>query len=152
MANYMFNIGKGREVELFNRVDQNEPANSVIVLVPLKVIDTEVNCQDFATLEAVLAGTPDEQTEGASRKVLTDSDIAAIAVNNASNYFPATVPAVKWSAFGSGKNTLGLLICYDSDSTGGTDANILPLIHVDFAVNGDANEVELQPGDVSRAS
>lgn len=31
MANIVFNIAKGRVVELFNRVDTNDPANSAII-------------------------------------------------------------------------------------------------------------------------
>lgn len=34
MADLVFNIAKGRVVELFNRVDANDPANSAIRGVP----------------------------------------------------------------------------------------------------------------------
>lgn len=152
MANYCVNIGKGRAVELQNRVKSNEPTNSAIILVPLKVTDTEANRQDDATLEAFLASTPDEQTEGWSRKALTDTELAAIAVDNANNRFALVLPEVKWTAPTSGKNVVALAVCYDSDTTGGTDANIFVLSVHDFAVTADGNDVYLNAGDAIRAS
>jgi hypothetical protein len=46
VANYVFNIAKGRVVEFFNRVDSNDPANSAIILVPCSASDSEANAQD----------------------------------------------------------------------------------------------------------
>lgn len=152
MSNYAFNIAKGRAVEFFNRVDSNEPANSAIILIPLSASDTEANRQDDATVEAFLAAAPNEQTEGWSRKTLTDADLAAIAVDNVNNRFPATIPAVKWTAPTSGKNTTGVLVAYDADTTSGTDANLIPICHLDMAVTADGNDVEINAGDVLRAS
>ncbi len=152
MANFVLNIAKGRLVELFNRVDQNEPANSAIILIPLSTSDTEANCQDFASVEAFLGGTPNEQAEGWSRKVLTDADIAALAPDNTNNRGQASIPATKWTAPTAGKNTTGLLIAYDPDTTGGTDANLIPCEHLDFAVTADGNDVEINAGEVFRAT
>lgn len=60
MANFMFNIAKGRVAEFFNRVDSNDPTNSAIILVPLSASDTEANLQDLDDLAAVLAAAPNE--------------------------------------------------------------------------------------------
>jgi hypothetical protein len=152
MANYVSNIAKGRIVELFNRVDTNEPANSAIILIPLKTAETEANAQDFASVKTFLEGTADEQTEGWSRKTLTDADLAAIAVDNANNRFPASIPAVKWTAPTAGKNTKSLLVAYDADTTGGDDSNLIPLVHLDFEVTADGNDVEINAGEILRAS
>jgi hypothetical protein len=152
MANYMFNISKGRFVELFNRVDSNDPANSAIILVPLSASGTEAEAQDYDDLTAVLGGTANElSTGGWVRKTLTDAELAAIAVDDTNNRFPATLPAVTWTAPSAGTTT-GLLICYDSDTTAGTDANIIPIAHCDFAVVADGNDVVLNAGDCGRAS
>src|ERR1044072_6664752 len=115
MANYMLNIAKGRFVEFMNRVDSNDPANSAIILVPLSATDTEANAQDFDDRNAFLGGTPNEQTTGSwVRKTLTDSDLSAIAVDDTNNRFPATLPAVTWTA--PTTNTVALAICYDSET------------------------------------
>lgn len=147
----MLNIAKGRFVEFMNRVDSNDPANSAIILVPLSATDTEANAQDFDDLNAFLGGTPNEQTTGSwVRKTLTDADLAAIAVDDTNNRFPATLPQVTWTA--PTTNTVALAICYDSDTTSGTDANIIVIAVCDFAVTGDGNDVILNAGDYARAS
>ncbi len=140
-------------VELMNRVDSNDPTNAAIILVPCSASDTEANAQDADTLTAALATAINEQTSGGwVRKTLTDADIAAIAVDDTNNRFPSTLPAVTWTAPTVGNNTTGLLVCYDSDTTGGTDANIIPLSHHDFAVTADGNDVVLNAGDFIRSS
>jgi hypothetical protein len=153
MANYLFNIAKGRFVEFMNRVDSNDPANSAIILVPCSASDTEANAQDADTLTAALATAINEQTGGNwVRKTLTDAQLAAIAVDDTNNRFPATLPAVTWTSPDAGSNTTGLLICYDADTTGGADTDIVPLAHCDFAVTADDNDVVLNAGDFARAS
>lgn len=154
MASYVFNIAKGRVAEYFNRVDSNEPANSAIIIIPLKVSDTEANSQDFDDVAAVLAGTADEQTEGWSRKTLTDSDLSgsSFAQDDTNNRGQASLPEVKWTTPTSGKNTTGLLVAYDPDTTGGTDSSLIPLVHLDFAVTADGNDVALNAGEIFRAT
>lgn len=152
MASFAFNIAKGRIAELANRVKNNEPANSAFILIPLKVSDTEANRQDDATVEAVLASVVDEQTEGWSRKVLDDTLLSAIAVDNTNNRMPVSLPAVKWTAPTATKNTTGLLVAYDSDTTSGTDANVLPLVHLDMAFTADGADCEIAAGEILRAS
>lgn len=154
MASFVFNGAKGRVAEYFERVDLNEPANSALVIIPLKVGDTEANLQDMDTVTEVLAGTPDEQTEGWSRKTLTDADIgpANYAPDDTNNRGQASLPEVKWTTPTSGKNTVALLVAYDSDTTGGTDANLVPLLYLDFAVTADGNDVALNAGEVFRAT
>jgi hypothetical protein len=153
MANYMFNIAKGRAIEFFNRVDNSDPTNAAIILVPLSASGSEAEAQDYDDLSAVLGGTANEQTSGGwVRKTLTDSDLSAIAVDDTNNRFPASLPQVTWTAPSAGNDTTGLLVCYDSDTTGGTDANIVPISHHDFVVTADGNNVVLNAGDAVRAS
>lgn len=153
MANFHSNICKGRGVELMIRVDGNDPAASAIVLVPLSASDTEANTQDFADLAAFLGGTPNERTTGGwVRKVLTDTELAAPAVDNTNNRYPMTLPQVTWTTPTAANDTTGLVVCYDADTAAGTDSNILWITHNDFAVTTDGNDVILNAGDFSRAS
>lgn len=152
MANFTFNIAKGRVVEFFNRVDSDDPTNAAIILVPLAVGDTEANLQDMDDLATVLAGTPNEAGASWGRKTLTQADLSAIAVDDTNNRFPASVPSVTWTAPTAGQDTVALIVAYDSDTTAGTDSNIIPLTYHDFAVTADGNDVVLNAGDVLRAS
>lgn len=153
MANYAFNIVKGRAVEFVNRVDTNDPTNSALILVPCSASDSEANAQDADTLTAALATAINEQTGGSwVRKTLTDSDLTFPAPDDTNNRYDVSLPSVTWTAPTAGSDTTGLLVCYDSDTTGGTDANILPISHHDFAVTADGNDVILNTGVFYRAS
>lgn len=154
MANFVFNIAKGRVVEFYNRVENNDPAASAIILVPLSATDTEANLQDLDDLAAVIAAAPNEAGASWGRKTLTDVQLAALpAPDDVNNRYGIQVPQVTWTPGPTaGQNTVGLLACYDADTAAGTDANIIPLTHHDFVVNADGNDVVLNVGDFFRAA
>lgn len=155
MANFCFNIGKGRAVELYNRAESNDPTSSALILVPLSASGSEAQGQDLATLAAVEADANfAEQTGGGwVRKVLESVQLAAFpSPNNTDNRYDIQVPSVTWTAPSAASNTTGLLVCYDSDTTGGADSAIIPITHHDFVVTADGNDVVLNVGDWLRAS
>lgn len=155
MANFAFNIAKGRVGELFNRVENNDPANSAIILVPCSASDTEANAQDADDLTAALATAINEATAGGwARVVLTDTQLAAAnsEVDDTNNRWDVSLPQVSFGSPTAGNDTTGLLVCYDGDTTAGTDANIIPLLHLDMVVETDGNEVIINAGDILRSS
>lgn len=154
MADFVFNIAKGRVVEYYNRVESNDPAASALILVPLSLSGTEAQGQDLDDLAAVLADANfTEQATSWTRKTLTDVQLVALpAPDDTGNLYGVAVPEVTWTAPASPNNTTGLLVCYDADTGAGTDANIIPLTHHDFAVTADGNDVVLNAGDFFRAS
>jgi hypothetical protein len=146
MANIVFNIAKGSVVEYFRRVDSNDPANSAIIVVPVDAGATsDATARDYATLSAALAGLTERTTGGWNRKTLTDVDIATPAVDNTGDTFSVTIPDQTWTAVSAGAVT-DLLICYDGDTTAGTDANIIPLVMLDFAITPDGSDVTADAG------
>ena len=56
MANIVFNIAKGRIVELYNRVKGNDPANAALILVPIETsgLESDATLVDKDDLAAVL--------------------------------------------------------------------------------------------------
>ncbi len=156
MANFTFNIAKGQIAEYVRRVDSNDPTNSAIILVPLSASGSEAQGQDLDTLALVEADANfAEQTGGGwVRKTLTDTNFAATdyEVDDTNNRFDVAVPTVTWTTPAAASNTTGLLVCYDSDTTAGTDSAIVPLTHHDFVVTADGNDVVLNAGDFLRAS
>lgn len=151
---YMINIGKGRFNEFFNRVDANDPAASAIILIPISAAGVEATIIDAATVAAVLASATEITTNNWARKVLTDTELAAPAPTNASDYYGAAFPAVTWGPPGptAAGNTVALLWAYDNDTAAGTDANLIPFAMSAFAVTADGNNVVINAGDVARAS
>lgn len=145
MADFVFNIAKGRIVEFYNNIDNNTPANSAFIVVPVDVgATTDATIMDFDTLSAVLGGGVTERSAtGWNRKTLTDTEIAAWTPDDTNNRVDLDIPDLVWTAVTAGAVT-DLIICYDSDTTAGTDANIIPLTQHDFAITPDGSDVTAQ--------
>lgn len=144
MADFVFNIAKGRVVEFFNRVDTNDPANSALVIVVLATsgLESDATLRDADTLAAVVAGTTNEVTNtGYARKTLTDADITMPAPDDTNDRFDLDIADQTWTGVAAGDGWSKLLVCYDSDTTAGTDANIIPLTAHDFVLTPDGSDI-----------
>lgn len=147
MADFVFNIAKGRVVEYYNRVKANDPTNAVLVIVAIDANgDSDATMKDRDDLGALLGGTANEVTNtNYTRKVLTDSDLAALpAPDDTNDRFDIDIADQTWSAIAAGTAWTDLIICYDPDSTGGADSAIIPLTCHDFAVTPDGSDIVAQ--------
>lgn len=147
MANFVFNIAKGRVAEFYNRVGTNDPANSALVAVVLATtgLETDAVLIDMATLAAVVAGTTNEVTNvGYARKVLTDVDLAAFAPDNVNDRVDLDIADLAFGAITAGDGWSKLILCYDPDTTLGTDADIIPLCAYDAVLTPDGSAITLQ--------
>lgn len=153
MANIVFNIAKGRVVEFYNRVKGNDPANSAIILVPIETsgLEADATLIDADTLTALLSGTTNEQTT-MGRKTLTDADLAALpAPDDTNDRYDVSLPTVTWTA-ASGNAISKIAVCYDADTTAGTDANIIPLTMFDFTQTPSGADIQMTGGVFFRAA
>lgn len=153
MANIVFNIAKGRVVELYNRVKGNDPANSALILVPLETSGLEADSVliDKDDLTALVAGATNEQTT-MGRKTLTDADLAALpAPDDTNDRYSLNLPTVTWTG-ATGNAISKIAVCYDADTTSGTDANIIPLTMFDFVVTPSGTDVQATGAEFFRAS
>jgi hypothetical protein len=153
MANVVFNVAKGRVVELYNRVKSNDPANSALILVPLETsgLVADATMIDYDDLATLLAGATNEQTT-MGRKTLTDSDLAALpAPDDTNDRYDISLPTVTWTA-ATGNAISKILVCYDSDTTGGADSAIIPLTLFDFAQTPSGADIQMVSGVFFRAS
>jgi hypothetical protein len=153
MANIVANIAKGRVVELYNRVKANDPANSALIIVPIETAGLEADSVliDKDDLAAWLSGATNEQTT-MGRKTLTDADLVALpAPDDTNDRYDISLPTVTWTA-ATGNAISKLLVCYDSDTTGGTDANIIPLCQFDFAITPSGADIQMTTGPFFRAA
>jgi len=143
MADFVYNIALGRVAELYNRVDTNDPANSALIIVALVAnAVADATLKDLDTLSAVLGTAANEATNtNYARKTLTDTDLTAFAPDDTNDRVDLDIPDQTWSAVNAGDNWTDLLVCYDSDTTAGTDANIVPLTQHDFAVTPDGSDI-----------
>lgn len=150
MANIVFNISKGEVNAYTKRVVNNDPANSALVLVLLKTVQADATLLDYDTLDAILTaggGTVNVEANftNYARKVLTNTELVAPTVDDTGNEQYSDMPDQTYtSAGGATNNTLvKALICYDNDTTGGTDANLIPLTAHDVTVTTDGNNLTL---------
>jgi hypothetical protein len=135
-------------VELYHRVKSNDPANSALVVVALRATGAaaDATLKDLTTLAAVLSASPEATNAGYARKVLTDTQLGAWTPNNAGDSSALTIPAQTWTSVATtGGAWSRLLICYDADTTAGTDANVIPLTAHDFAVTPNGTNLSATP-------
>lgn len=153
MANIVFNIAKGRVIELYNRVESNDPTNSALIIVPIETSGLEADSVliDKDDLAAVLSGTTNEQTT-MGRKTLESAELASLpAPTDASDYYEVSLPTVTWTA-ATGNAISKLLVCYDSDTTGGADSAIVPLTMFDFVITPSGADIQMTTGAFFRAA
>jgi hypothetical protein len=141
MASVQCNISKGREVEWYNNVVTNSPANSALIMLVLRSGSANgVNgLVDFDTVAAITAGGYTEVTNtNYARKTLTDADLIAWAPDDTNNRVLLTLPMQSWLNIASGNTWDLVVVAYDSDTTGGTDANLVPITGGEIRQNGTA--------------
>lgn len=150
MANFVFNIAKGRAVELYNRVDTQDPSTSRLIVMALEAsgLETQANLEDSLTFAEVLDGTTNEQTT-VGRKTLTNTDLAAFTNDTANNRNDLDLADQTWT--GATGNAIGALVIGYSP-TGGADSTIIPISHHDFAVTPDGSDITAQINVFFRAS
>ncbi len=148
MANIVFNISKGEVNAYTKRVVNNDPANSALVIVLLKAAEADGVLQDYDTLGAILSaggGTANVEANftNYARKVLTNTELSAPTVDDSGNQQYSDAPDQTYvSAGGAINNALvKMIICYDSDTTTGTDSNIVPLVALDFTITTDGTDI-----------
>ncbi len=151
MGNGPFNIVKGRAVEFWNRVDNNDPATSRFVIVLATGAATDATLQDFDTLADVLGdpGVTEANFTNYTRKFLTDADVTFPGPDDTNNRYDVTLPDQTWTAAGgTTDNTLTrLFVCYDASGSG-PDSAIVPIGFNDFAVTTNGGDLTADFGSV----
>ncbi|SET44542.1 hypothetical protein SAMN05216326_12738 [Nitrosomonas marina] len=144
MAQFVFNVAKGKVAAYYERVDNNDPADAAIVILALAQtgIESDAVLKDKETLSDVLAGTTNEVTNANyARKVLTDADIVALAPDHVNDKMVCYVPDQTFANITAGDNWSNLVFCYDPDTAGGTDAEIIPLTINAFSKTPDGSDI-----------
>lgn len=139
MAAVTANVAKGREIELYNRVFTNDPTNSALIMMLLRTGGASLSSlQDADTFTAVLALSTEVSVAGYARKVLTNADLAAWAPNDSTNSTSLVLPLQTFTLTATGQTIDMVVVGYDDDTTGGTDANIVPVTIAETRIDGTA--------------
>ncbi|MDX2757884.1 hypothetical protein [Streptomyces europaeiscabiei] len=124
-------------------------ANDGLVLIALESSGLEADSvlRDKDDFAAVVAGTTNEQTT-VGRKPLTG---VTVTVNDTNDRVDLDAADVTWTA-PTGNPVGAVVICYDPDTTSGTDADLIPLTKHDLAWSPDGNNFALAIADFCRVS
>lgn len=146
MANFVFNIAAGRGIEFYNRVKSNDPANSALIIMVLATagLESDSVLKDKDSFADIVAGTTNEVTNtNYARKVLTDVELAALpAPDDANDRYDVDMPDQEWVGVAAGDGWSKLIVGYDPDTTGGTDAAIIPIAAYDFVFTPDGSNIQ----------
>lgn len=157
MANQVFNCALGRFVEWHNIVKTNALPNSALVIMVLATagLESDVALKDKDTFADIVSGTTNEVTNvGYSRKVWTDADLVAYAPDDPNDRVDLDSIDIDWGAITAGDGWSRVVIGYDSDTTAGTDANIIPIASYDavFVPDGSTIQTPLNAAGYIRAA
>jgi hypothetical protein len=134
MANVIFNVAKGRIAALAALPQTND----ALIIVPLESagLVSDATMIDYDTLAAVLAGPSNEQT---TMGRLTASGVT-VTVDDTNDRVDIDMTDPVWVA-ATGNAVGALVVCYDPDTTGGTDTDLIPLSKHDFVVTPNGGNI-----------
>ena len=145
MANIVFNMALGK-VKYYAELPAT---NDALIMVPLELTGLVADSvmRDYDNLSLLLAGASNEQTT-VGRKTLAS---VTVTVDDTNDWVALDAADVTWTA-PTGNAVGAVVICYDPDTTGGTDADLIPLTKHDVTGSPDTNNFTLTIADFVRAS
>lgn len=145
-ANQVFNIALGRIVEFYNRVKNNDPAASELVVAILATagIESDAVLKDKDTFSDLVSGTTNFVTNtGYAIKVLGDADLLAWAPDDGNDRWDLDLPDQTWTAVGAGDGWQDAVTGYDPVGSQ-TATDIIPMTLHDFVVTPDGSDITMQ--------
>lgn len=154
MGNFVVNQALGRVAEFGNRINNNDPANSAFIISLWNTVTGDATLRDLDTVAAFESdgGTAELTDASYGRKTLTDASSITVTVDDTNDRTDVDCPDQTWTALAGATPVTDLMVSYDSDTTGGTDANQVPCTWHDFAVTPDGSDVVAQISVFYRAS
>jgi hypothetical protein len=151
MANGVFNNVKGEIKTLAGLPAANDAL--IVVLLKATGLEADDTLNNYDDLAALLAAANDEcDFTNYTRKTLAS---VSNTVDDTNNWLDTDAADFTYTAAGGATNNgIGkALICYDPDTTTGTDSSIRPMTYHDFVATTDGNDlvVTIQTGGFYRA-
>lgn len=145
MANIVFNIALGRLAYYASL----PAANDGLIIVPIETtgIVADSTMRDYANLNTLLAGASNEQTT-MGRKTLAN---VTVTVDNTNDRVAIDADDVTWTS-ATGNAISAVVICYDPDTTTGTDTDLIPLTKHDITMTPDGTTFVLNIADFARVT
>ena len=134
MADLVFNIAKGK-IAYYAGLPA---ANDALIAIPIETsgIESDAVLRDKDTFSDVVSGATNEQTT-MGRKTLAS---VTVTVDDSNDRVDIDCADFTWTA-ATGNAISAIVICYDPDTTGGTDADLIPLTKHDFVVTPNGGDI-----------
>lgn len=142
MGDFQFNAARGRTAYYADIPDAS--GAWIAVLIQASGMEADAAMADHDTLAALLAANTEATFTNYSRQTLTT---VTPTVDDTNDVVDIDCDDVTFSsAGGASNNTLGKVVfCYDPDTTGGTDADIIPQYAWEYSVTTDGSTLLIQP-------
>ncbi len=138
MADQVQNIARGK-VAWYSLLTAGSDA---LVIVVLMVVEADDTLNNYDELGALIAGSNTEaDSTNYARKNITDITVSQ---DDGANTAKSVVDADKtWSSVSltAAEVWLELLMCWDGNTSTGTDSDIIPLTHHDFSVTPNGGDI-----------
>ena len=137
MADFVFNIALGRVRELSSLPATNDAL--IYILIKNAGLEADATLRDYDDLAALLAATNDEADfTGYTRRTLAGVVNTAPDDTNNRADSDANDPS-SYTNTGAAQQTGKAVICYDPDTTAGTDSTLVPLVAFDCVLTFDTS-------------
>jgi hypothetical protein len=145
VADLVFNVAKGRLAYYASL----PAANDGLVAVPIEAtgIVSDATMRDYTDLATLLAGASNEQTT-MGRKALVS---VTVTIDQTNDRVDVDCTDITWSG-ATGNAVAAIVICYDPDTTTGTDADLIPLTKHDYSATPDGTDLIATVTNFARAS
>jgi hypothetical protein len=137
MADLVFNIAKGKAGYYATLPATND---ALIVVLFKTGGSTDAALIDMDDLTTIKAANTEADFTNYVRKTVTS---VTPTVDDATDRLDVTMANLVWTAAGGASNNslARLIVCYDADTTTGTDANVIPLTFHDFVATTDGTDL-----------
>jgi hypothetical protein len=118
-------------------------------------VESDATLIDKDSWTDLVSGTTDFATNtGGGRKTLDQTGGITVTYDDTNDRVDVDTPDQTWAALANdGTGAISdIAVGYDSDSTAGTDANVLPVSFHDFSITPDGSDVTAQINVLTRAT
>lgn len=133
MADFIFNVAKG----IWGYYAGLPGTNDALIMIPIEAsgVESDAVLKDKDTFADVVSGSTNEQTT-LGRKTLAS---ITNTVNDTTDKRILDCADVTWNAT-AGNAVSDVVVCYDPDTTSGTDADLIPLFWFDSSFTPDGTD------------
>ena len=141
MTDAVFNVAKGRGVQLAKNVEDNDPAAAVLRVFAVESTDTDATFIDADTMTAVwaLANTL-EVTNSGYANISCDETQITITLDDSGDFHDAILADQTFTSIVAGDDWTHLIVAYDLDGSD-TDGTTIPLSLHAFVVSPNGGNI-----------